>query len=29
MALDGEDACNELSEPFYRVHRLKGNRKGQ
>ncbi len=29
LALDGADALGELSEPFYRLHPLKGNRKGQ
>ena len=29
LALDGADALNELSEPFYRLHPLKGERKGQ
>ena len=29
LALDGADALNELSEPFYRLHPLKGDRKGQ
>lgn len=29
LALDGADALGELSEPFYRPHPLKGDRKGQ
>lgn len=29
LALDGADALGELSEPFYRLHPLKGDRKGQ
>ena len=29
LALDGADALSELSEPFYRLHPLKGARKGQ
>jgi len=29
LALDGAEALNELSEPFYRLHPLKGDRKGQ
>lgn len=29
LALDGADALSELAEPFYRLHPLKGTRKGQ
>ena len=29
LALDSADALNKLSEPFYRLHPLKGERKGQ
>ena len=29
LALDGAESLEELSEPFYRLHPLKGNRKGQ
>ena len=29
LALDGADTLDELSEPFYRLHPLKGDRKGR